>query len=133
MKRILYCVGLGGILFLFTPWFMWLGISRSWSAAFKSPVVGESVWRLVCFGRRNLGLFPCGITICTSTKNKIWEKEGQFFCLDIPKAVRRMRVAGWFVENGRVWIWVIRDEDLLAKLKRELAEKAQKNGEEKKA
>lgn len=129
MKNILQNILVGLLCLIMTPVFMVDGVVRQWRTVFGDPRGEDTVNNLLLYGRRNLGLYKCGMVVCKSLGDNIWSKD-DVWVMKIPDAILQMKVSTWDIMDGKLWIKVVVDDQLLDKLERELTKGAQNEAKE---
>lgn len=126
MKNILQNILVGLLCLIMTPVFMVDGVVRQWRTVFGDPRGEDTVNNLLLYGRRNLGLYKCGMVVCKTLGDNIWSTD-DVWVMDIPDAILQMKVSTWNIVDGKLWIKVVVDDQLLDKLERELTKEGADN------
>lgn len=106
-----------------TPIWMIGGVIRFWKILFDHHTVTKSVGSLLSYGSRAIGGYHGDVVICTKPSNVIYEGCWTFLAENWPKAILRMKVYSFWIDDGKLWIKVLINEKLMADLEKELAEK----------
>ena len=103
------------------PMYIVIGIAEGWAAAFETHKRRLSVFNLLMYGCPNLGIYKSGLQVVCQ-RETIWE-EDEIFIHNLPSALLRMKVHTWDVRDGKLWIKVCINEQLLKELAEDREEK----------
>ena len=127
-QKILQWCGMIVCAIISTPFAMIFGVARMWLILFDHPSTRRTVYKLLKFGEGYITGFDGDVVVCTKKSNVIYEAHYDLFA-NIPKAVKKMVVNAWWVEDNRLWVKVLVDDKLMDKLANELAEKEDSHGD----
>ena len=106
-----------------TPLWMIGGVIRFWKLLFDHPSVMNNVKNLLTYSSKAIYGFHGDVVICTKKSNVIYEGYWNSLTENLPKAILRMKVCSFWIEDNKLWIKILINEKLMADLEKEIAEK----------
>lgn len=105
-----------------TPVWMIGGVVRFWKIIFDHPSVVKNVERLLSYSSKGIGGYHGDVVICTKKSNVIYEGYYGTLITNLPQSIKRMKVDAFWIEDNKLWVKILINDMLMAKLERELAE-----------
>ena len=123
MKKVLELIVAIVLGILMTPIWMIGGVVYFWKYFFDHPSAIKSVRKLLMYSARGYSGFVGDVVVCTNKNNTLYEGRWGMLINDWPRALCRMKVHSFWIDDGKLWIKVLINEDLIAKFEKELAER----------
>lgn len=105
-----------------TPVWMIGGVVRFWKIIFDHPSVVKNVKGLLSYSSKGIGGYHGDVVICTKKSNVIYKGYYGALITNLPQSIKRMKVDAFWIEDNKLWVKILINDMLMAKLERELAE-----------
>lgn len=123
MKKVLELIAVIVLGVALTPVWMIGGVVYFWMVMFDHPSTVKSVRNLLEYGAKVYSCFDGDVVVCTNKENILYEGRWWMLTNNWPRALCRMKVCNFWIDDGKLWIKVLINEALMAKFEKELAER----------